>query len=91
MQTLNLWSIAPEEIAGGQWRFETTLLTRDGGMWASNNDGLHPGAAVIDAKRGVQHIFIYAGRPAGPSGIFRVTRTLDTPALRTSQDVAKRG
>jgi hypothetical protein len=91
VQTLNLWSISPEEIAGGQWRFETTLLTRDGGMWAGNNDGMHPGAAVIDAKRGVQHVFIYAGRPAGPSGIFRVTRTLDTPSLRTSQEVAQRG
>jgi hypothetical protein len=46
-------------------------------------DGLHPGAAVIDTTAGVQHIFIYAGAPAGPAGIFRLTRTLDTVRLRT--------
>ena len=37
--------------------------------------------AVIDAKRGVQHLFIYSGHPNGPAGVFRITRTLDTPKL----------
>jgi hypothetical protein len=43
------------------------VVTSDGGMWANNNDGMHPGAAVIDVERGVQHIFVYAGRPAAPA------------------------
>ena len=37
--------------------------------------------AIIDAGRGVQHIFIYIGHPNGPAGSFRMTRTLDTPRL----------
>ena len=45
-------------------------------------DGLHPGGAVIDAERGVQHIFVYMGYPAGPTGVFRVTRTLETDKLK---------
>ena len=31
--------------------------------------------------RGVQHIFIYNGHPNGPAGVFRLTRTLNTPKL----------
>lgn len=31
---------------------------------------------------GVQHIFIYAGAPAGSAGIFQLTRSLDTERLR---------
>jgi len=79
-QTLNLWSIAPAAFRRGesQWRFEGALLKRSGLMAKSEIDGLHPGAAVIDTNAEVQHIFIYAGAPAGPAGIFRLTRTLDT-------------
>ena len=84
-QTLNLWSIDPAAFRRGesQWRFECTLLKRSGLMGKGEIDGLHPGAAVIDTTAGVQHIFIYAGAPAGPAGIFRLTRTLDTARLRT--------
>jgi len=83
-QTLNLWSIAPEAFRQGdsQWQFEGTLLKRLGLMSKGEIDGMHPGAAVIDPAAGVQHIFIYAGQPQGPSGIFRITRSLDTPRVR---------
>jgi hypothetical protein len=30
----------------------------------------------------VQHIFIYIGHPNGPAGVFRITRTLNTPKLK---------
>jgi hypothetical protein len=84
-QTLNLWSIDPAAFRNGesQWRFEGTLLKRSGLMGKGEIDGLHPGAAVIDTTAGVQHLFIYAGAPAGPAGIFRLTRTLDTVRLST--------
>ena len=83
-QTLNLWSIDPNELAKGSavWQFEATLLKRTGIMVAGESDGMHPGAAVIDEKAGVQHIFIYAGSAKGPAGIFRVTRTLNTADLK---------
>jgi len=83
-QTLNLWSIDPAVWKRGEteWRFESTLLKRAGLMGKSEIDGMHPGAAVIDPVAKVQHIFIYAGKPEGPSGIFRVSRTLDTARLK---------
>ena len=82
-QTLNLWSIDPEALKNGsnEWRFEGTLLHRNGYMSRSEIDGMHPGAAIVDEKNGVQHIFVYIGAPLGPSGIFRVTRSLDTQRL----------
>lgn len=81
--TLNLWSIDPNELLAGsnQWRFEGTLLKRqvDGIL---DNDGLHPGGAVIDTVRGIQHIFVYAGLNSNEkTGIFQITRTLETPKL----------
>lgn len=81
--TLNLWSIDPAALRSGesQWRFEGTLLAR-GGTMMTGTDGMHPGGSVVDAEAGVQHIFIYAGLHLGPSGIFRITRSLDTPKLR---------
>lgn len=88
--TLNLFSIDPNDLAAGsaEWQFEGTLLRRFGTHASgdqddgSHSDGMHPGAAVIDEARGVQHIFVYIGNPQGPAGIYRITRTLDTPALR---------
>ena len=82
-QTLNLWSIDPEALKNGsnEWRFEGTLLHRNGYMSRSEIDGMHPGAAIVDEKNGVQHIFVYIGSPLGPSGIFRITRSLDTQRL----------
>ena len=78
-----LWSMDPSDWEKGQWRRECRLLAREGKFY-STADGFHPAGAVIDEKRGVQHIFIYAGHPNGPAGVFRITRTLDTPKLAAS-------
>jgi hypothetical protein len=78
-----LWSMAPEDWETGTWRRECRLLARSGRFYTTA-DGFHPAGAVIDRKRGVQHIFVYAGHPNGPAGVFRITRTLDTPALAKS-------
>lgn len=75
-----LWSMAPEDWSSGTWRRECRLLAGEGKFYA-NADGFHPASAVVDARRGVQHIFIYMGHPNGPAGVFRLTRTLDTPKL----------
>ena len=75
-----LWSIAPGDWAKGQWRRECRLFQRTGRFY-TEADGFHPAGAVIDEKRGVQHIFIYTGHPNGPAGVFRLTRTLNTPKL----------
>lgn len=75
-----LWSMDPADWEKGQWRRECRLLARAGTFYR-DADGFHPAGAVIDRKRGVQHIFIYSGHPNGPAGVFRVTRTLDTPRL----------
>ena len=67
------------------WRFECTLFSRLGVLNHPDPkaiDGLHPGGAVVDEKRRVQHIFIYMGFPVGPAGVFRLTRTLQTEKLR---------
>lgn len=78
--SINLFSIAPEDWNTAQWRFEGQLFKR-GGSFYSTADGFHTGGAVIDQERGVQHIFFYSGHPGGPAGVFRLTRTLDTPRL----------
>lgn len=76
-----LWSMAPADWEKGQWRRECRLLARKGKFY-STADGFHPAGAVIDEKRGVQHVFFYAGHPNGPTGVFRITRTLDTRKLK---------
>lgn len=83
INTLNLWSIAPDELLAGssKWRFECTLVEREGYSRNSERDGMHPGGSVIDEAAGMQHIFIYAGWRRKPCSIFRVSRTLDTPKL----------
>ena len=78
--SINLFSIAPEDWQTAKWRFEGQLFKRSGSFY-STADGFHTGGAVVDAKRGVQHIFFYSGHPGGPAGVFRLTRTLDTPTL----------
>ena len=75
-----LWSMDPADWEEGQWRRECRLLDR-GGQFYREADGFHPAASVIDEQRGVQHVFIYAGHPNGPAGVFRITRSLDTPRL----------
>ena len=87
-QTVNLWSISKEDMYAGradQWRLEGTLLRFESGMLditPDDIDAAHPGGAVIDEAEGVQHIFIYCGRYATPTGIYRISRTLDTHKLR---------
>ncbi len=78
-----LWSIAPADWTTGQWRRECRLLACKGKFY-STADGFHPAGAVIDKKRGVQHIFVYAGHPNGPAGVFRISRSLDTPKLNVA-------
>jgi hypothetical protein len=77
-----LWSIDPADWSKGQWRRECRLLDRSGAFYR-DADGFHPAGAVIDEEFGVQHIFFYTGHPNGPAGVFRLTRTLDTPRLAT--------
>ena len=86
--SLLLWSIDPEALLAGSsdWRFEGVFFSREGGLYGPSTtaiDGLHPAGNVIDEKAGVQHIFMYIGFPAGPAGVFRLTRTLDTEKLKT--------
>lgn len=75
-----LWSIDPEQWETGIWKRECRLFARNGKFYQTA-DGFHPAGAVIDEKQGLQHIFIYCGAPGGPTGIFRISRTLDTPNL----------
>ena len=75
-----LFSLAPEDWDTAQWRREGTLFQR-GGSFYSTFDGFHTGGALVDRQRGVQHVFIYSGHAGGPAGVFRITRTLDTPKL----------
>ncbi len=84
--SLNLWSIAPEDLLNGsaQWRFDGTLIERVGYSTKGNKDGLHPGGSLVDEKNGVQRIFVYAGWRRSPSGIFCITRSLDTERLRAA-------
>lgn len=77
-----IWSMDPSQWQQGQWRRECRILACTGKFY-STADGFHPAGAVIDAERGVQHIFVYAGHPSGPAGVFRITRSLNTPRLVT--------
>jgi len=79
-----LWSMEPSDWETGQWRREYRLFGIEGTFYR-DADGFHPAGAVIDACRSVQHIFIYAGHPHGPAGIFRITRSLYTSRI---QDIA---
>jgi len=78
-----VWSMDPADWDNGRWTRECRLLAREGKFY-STADGFHPAGAVIDARHGIQHIFIYSGHPNGPAGVFRITRTLDTPKLRSA-------
>jgi hypothetical protein len=75
-----LWSMDPADWKRGHWRRECRLLACEGKFY-STGDGFHPAGAVLDEARGVQHILVYSGHPNGPAGVFRLTRTLDTPRL----------
>ena len=78
--SIHLFSIAPADWNSSKWRHEGCLFKRTAGFY-SHADGFHTGGAVLDVKRGVQHVFFYSGHPGGPAGVFRMTRTLQTPNL----------
>jgi hypothetical protein len=80
---LSLWSIDPDDWQTGEWKRECRLFGMEGRFYA-DADGFHTAGAVIDEKRGVQHAFFFAGRTKGPAGVFRLTRSLDTPRLRAT-------
>ncbi|OAM91796.1 hypothetical protein AW736_01290 [Termitidicoccus mucosus] len=82
-QSLNLWSIDPQALLEGsaEWRFEGTLLERRTLDSPKFFDGMHPGAGVVDLERKEQHLYIYLGFYAGPAGVYKLTRSLDTPRL----------
>ena len=40
----------------------------------------------MDKENGVQHIFVYAGTQATPTGIYMLTRTIDTDKLRKAME-----
>lgn len=94
-QKLTLWSIEPGRFLDGKsdWRFECVLV-RSPAFFARgfepgmpSRDGMHPGASVVDEKAGVQHIYVFFGsrnhvaKTEGSTGIFRITRSLNTPQL----------
>ncbi len=60
-------AVSPPNVTLPQWRRECRLL-KSKGKFYSSADGFHPAGAVIDEKRGVQHILIYSGHPNGPAG-----------------------
>ncbi len=78
--SIHLYSLAPEDWSTAAWRHEGRLFRRAAGFYKTA-DGFHTGGAVMNAGHGVQHIFFYCGHPGGPAGVFRLTRTLDTPRL----------
>lgn len=86
--TVNLWSMSKEDVAAGRadgWQFEGTLLRLRSGRLHTrpfDPDAFHPGGGVMDEENGVQHVFVYCGPFSTPTGIYRITRTLDTARLR---------
>lgn len=92
-QSLNLWSIDPADLLAGssEWRFEGTLIERPTLEAPKFFDGMHPASSVVDEVKGVQHLVIYCGYYAGPSGVFRITRSLNTPLLQKHLHQVRRG
>ena len=88
--SLNLWSMGTEAFQNGStnWRYEGPLL-KSTGEWGQNRDGGHPSGSIIDEQRGLHHTFIYmgdrshVGPKTGLTGIFRISRTLDTEKWAT--------
>ena len=80
--SLNVWSISPNELLMGSsaYRFDGTILSRRGYSMIGHQDSFHPGGSIVDTEKGWHHIFVYAGLRRAPSGIFRISRTLDTDA-----------
>lgn len=95
MNSLNIWSIDPVDLLNGsaEWRFDGTLIERQGiilggsavaaaGVAKAWQDGFHPGGSVVDEKNGMHHMFIYVGKYNDYANTYRLSRTLDTYAIR---------
>lgn len=96
MNSLNIWSIDPVDLLNGSadWRFDGTLIERQGiilgggsvaaaGVIKAHQDGFHPGGSIVDEKNGRHHMFIYVGKYNDHANTYRLSRTLDTYAIRT--------
>ena len=79
--SVNLFSISPEELFSGgtHWRFEGTLLKRQGRF--GEIDGHYPAGVCIDMARKIQYICVWMGVPSDQSAVFLIERSLDTAAL----------
>jgi hypothetical protein len=85
--TLDLWSISTDDLLSNKvdrlkvanWTLEATLLNRQGSV---REQGLYPVSSIIDVTKNTQTVYFQAGEeyPAR-SGIFVLTRTLETPKL----------
>ncbi len=101
MNSLNIWSIDPVDLLNGsaEWRFDGTLIERQGiilggsavaaaGVTKAYQDGFHPGGSVVDEKNGMHHMFIYVGKYNDYANTYRLSRTLDTYAIRLKAGLA---
>jgi hypothetical protein len=89
---LDIWSIAPSDLLSNKltplgsdsvamWRQDAVLIDRDVSVLAQ---GMYPVSTIIDVTANTQTIYLQAGLeyPAR-SGIFELTRTLNTDKLST--------
>ena len=84
---LSLHSISIEELMESgvneynraPWRKELSFLLRNIGI---RGQGMYPVSSIVDTQRGVQRVYVHFGNEyPGRSGIFELTRTLNTPEL----------
>jgi len=78
---LDLYSIDPNELAAGSntWNFEGVLL-KYRSKWGIS-DGMNPVAGIVDEKVGMHRIYVWGGDCRKKSGIFELSRSLNTPML----------
>ena len=82
VKSLLLYSIDPDDFHGGDpagWRYEGCLFRQRNP--AGRADGLQACGTAVDLDRGVQFIWMMVGDLRDKTGVFQVTRTLDTPRL----------
>lgn len=84
---LDLYSISTDDLLNNkvnrikvaEWTFEATLLQREVSI---RGQGMYPVSSIIDEVNKTQTVYFHSGQeyPAR-SGIFELTRTLDTPKI----------
>ncbi|MCL3779357.1 hypothetical protein EMN47_03045 [Prolixibacteraceae bacterium JC049] len=93
---LDLWSISASDMLNAEvdqytkevkWTKEAILMDR---LVTLRGQGMHPAGTVMDLENNVQHIYFHAGDeyPAR-SGIFELTRTLNTDELASWVDATR--